>query len=169
MAAIFSFKCSACGKVHEGSPSFGFRAPDPYLEQPVPVQEAGHLGSDMCRYHDDDGEHFFIRVCLEIPIHGVTEPFIWGVWVSLSQVSFDRYFATYDEPETDTSYFGWLCNYLPWYPNTYALKTRVHPRADNARPFIVLEASEHPLAQHFHSGITVALAQEIAETAMHRK
>jgi hypothetical protein len=73
MGGIFSFKCSTCGKVHEGSPCIGFRAPDPYLEQSKAVQDAGKLGTDLCRYEDEDGEHLFIRACLDVPIHGVTD------------------------------------------------------------------------------------------------
>lgn len=44
------------------------------------------------------------------------------------EVRFDRYVETYDEPDTSDRYFGWLCNYLPYYESTFALKTRVHPR-----------------------------------------
>ncbi len=47
MAAIFSFKCSSCGGIHEGSPSIGFRAPDPYLEQTKQIQDTGTLNSDL--------------------------------------------------------------------------------------------------------------------------
>lgn len=168
MAAIFSFKCSTCGEVHEGAPSFGFRAPDPYLEQPKDIQGAGKLGTDLCRYTDKDGEHFFIRVCLEVPIHGTTELFTWGVWVSLSETSFARYVETYDTPDTSDRFFGWLSNHLPYYEKTYALKTMVHPRADGIRPFIVLEKSGHPLSTDFHSGISIQRAQEIAEQVLHR-
>jgi hypothetical protein len=168
MAAIFSFKCSSCSELHEGSPSFAFRAPDPYLEQPKEVQEAGKLGSDLCWYEDEDGMHYFIRVCLEVPICGVTDPFMWGVWVSLSKKSFDRYVETYDAPDTTDQYFGFLCNYLPAYPNSYALKSQVHPRAGNDRPYIVLEKTDHPLSVDFHQGITIQRAQEIAEQVMHR-
>ena len=168
MASIFSFKCSSCGEIHEGAPSFGFRSPDPYLEQSDEAQEAGNLGSDLCWYEDEDGLHYFIRVCLEVPIHGFSKPFIWGVWVSLSKESFDRYVEVYDTPDENDCYFGWFCNYLPYYKNTYALKTKVHPRADGTRPYIVLEENDHPLSVDFHQGITVARAQEIAEVAMHR-
>jgi hypothetical protein len=167
MAGIFSFKCSCCGEVHEGSPSFGFRAPAPYLEQTKAVQEAGFLGSDLCWYEDDDGVHYFIRVCLEIAVHRVTQPFIWGVWVSLSKKNFDRYVETFDEADVTDQYFGWLCNYLPYYESTYALRTKVHPRAGKSRPCIELEASEHPLAIDYYNGITIERAQEIAELAMH--
>lgn len=168
MAAIFSFKCSTCGKIHEGSPSIGFRAPDTYLEQPKEVQDAGKLGSDLCWYEDEDGMHYFIRVCLEIPIHGVSQPFLWGVWVSLSKKNFDRYVETYEKPDTDDQYFGWLCNHLPCYKNTFALKTRVHPREGKTRPYIELEDTEHPLSVDYHNGISIERAQEIAEIAMHR-
>ena len=168
MAGIFSFKCSTCGEVHEGSPSFAFRAPDPYLEQSKEVQEAGSLGSDLCKYEDEDGMHYFIRVCLEVPIHGVSEPFLWGVWVSLSEKNFARYVETYDSPDTNDCYFGWLCNYLPYYPNTYALKTQVHPREGNARPFIELDDTDHPLSVDFRRGISIEKAQEIAEQITHR-
>lgn len=168
MAGIFGFECAICGELHEGSPSFAFRAPDTYLEQPKEVQDAGELGTDLCRYEDEDGMHYFIRVCLEVPIHGVSQPFLWGVWVSLSKKSFDRYVETYDKPDTSDRYFGWLCNYLPYYENTFALKTQVHPREGGTRPYIELENSGHPLCSDYHNGISIERAQEIAEVAMHR-
>lgn len=168
MSGIFSFKCSSCDKLHEGSPSFACRAPDPYLEQSKAIQEAGKLSDDLCWYEDEDGMHYFIRVCLEIPILGVTEPFIWGVWVSLSKANFDRYVETYDSSDITDAYFGWFSNYLGYYDNTYALKTRVHPRAENNRPYIDLEETDHPLSIDFHHGISIQRAQEIAEKIMHR-
>jgi hypothetical protein len=154
--------------MHEGSPSFGFAAPDPYLEQTKEVQQAGSLGSDLCKYDDEDGTHYFIRVGLEIPIHGVEQPFLWGVWVSLSEKNFNRYVETYDNPDTSDRYFGWLCNYLPYYEKTYALRTEVHPQPGKTRPRIILEKTSHPLSVDFHEGISISRAQEIAEAAMHR-
>ncbi len=125
--------------MHEGSPSFGFRAPDPYLEQPKEVQDAGRLTSDLCEYEGEDGAHFFVRGSLEVPIHGISEPFLWGVWTSLSERSYRRYLETCDNPDSTDRFFGWLCNYLPYYPTTYALKTHVHPRIGRDRPFVVPE------------------------------
>lgn len=167
MAGIFSFKCSCCGEVHEGSPSFGFRAPDPYLEQSESIQNEGKLGGDLCTYKDEDGQHYFARVVLEIPIHGVSDPFLWGVWVSLSEKSYLRYVETYDEPVLSESYFGWFSNYLPYYESTYALETTVYPRPDGQRPYIMLHESKHPLYRDFKNGISISKAQEIAEKCMH--
>ncbi|HAS8631743.1 TPA: DUF2199 domain-containing protein [Vibrio vulnificus] len=167
MSSIFAFKCSSCEEIHEGSPSFGFRAPDPYLEQPEEVQNEGKLGSDLCYYKDEDGYHYFIRVILEIPIIGVEEPFMWGVWVSLSESSYNHYVEMYEQPDINRTYFGWLCNYLPYYETTYALATDVHPRLDGARPFIVLHETDHELHEDFMKGIEISKAQKIAELCMH--
>jgi hypothetical protein len=167
MAGIFSFKCASCDDIHEGSPSFAFTAPDPWLSQPPAVRDAGHLGTDLCRYEDADGPHFFIRVLLEVPIHGIADPFLWGVWVSLSETNYARYVDTYDAPDVDDRYFGWFCNALPWYPDSLNLKTEVHPRTGKQRPFIVLEESVHPLSVDYHEGISVQRAQDIAEALMH--
>ena len=167
MAGIFSFKCSCCGEVHEGSPSFAFRAPDPWLEQSEEIQSTGKVGDDLCFYEDEDGWHFFIRVILEIPIYGVSEPFMWGAWVSVSRESYEHYVETWDEPEVDRAYFGWFCNYLPYYVGTYALATDVHPRSDGSRPYLTLHEADHELFRDFEKGISIQKAQEIAETVMH--
>ncbi len=167
MPALFSFRCTCCGEVHEGSPSFAFEAPSSYLEQPESIQKTAHLGSDLCHYRDEDGSHYFVRTVLEVPIDGVEEPFLWGVWVSLSKASYDRYVETYENSDPTDRYFGWFCNYLPAYPNTYALKTQVHPRAGGERPWIELEATDHPLCQDYHRGISPQRAQQIAEDVMH--
>ncbi|WP_455291543.1 DUF2199 domain-containing protein [Vibrio parahaemolyticus] len=167
MSSIFAFKCSSCEEIHEGSPSFGFRAPDPYLEQSEEVQNAGKLGSDICYYEDEDGYHYFIRVVLEIPIIGVEAPFMWGVWVSLSESSYNHYVETFEQPDIGHGYFGWLCNYLPYYENTYALATDVNIQSVSECPTIVLHETEHELYQDFIGGIDVSKAQKIAELCMH--
>jgi len=38
------------------------------------------LGGEQCIINANGKEHFFIRACLEIPIHGSDLPFVWGVW-----------------------------------------------------------------------------------------
>ncbi|QQX81035.1 DUF2199 domain-containing protein [Shewanella sp. KX20019] len=167
MAGIFSFKCSSCDKIHEGSPSFGFNAPDPYLDQSEDVKEQGKLTEDLCFYTDEDGTHYFVRAVMEISIDGVSEPFTWGVWSSLSKSSYDRYVETYDNPDLKDCFFGYLSNYLPYYKNTYALKLEVQPQENNQRPQLVPHESEHQLVIDFKNGINISRAQEIAEKCMH--
>ena len=164
---MMKFECASCGQIHEGSPSFGYDAPAPFLEQTEEVQEKGKLTSDTCTYKDEDGQHFFIRVALEVPIQGVEDPFVWGVWVSLSEDSFVHYVENYEIPEPGKIYFGWLCNYLPYYKNTYALAMDVHPRSGGIRPYLVPHNSEHELVIDYFEGLSYDKAAEIAELCMH--
>jgi hypothetical protein len=161
LAAIFSFKCSSCGDLHEGSPRFGYDSPLYYQQLDQHAREAcAEPGSDLCVIKDTDQIDRFIRVCLEIPIHGCSEPFVWGAWVSLSEASFNRYRDTWDEPDESDHYFGWFSNRLPLYPDTLNLKSAV-------RPLLELPASDHPLAIDLHAGISVGRAQELAELMIH--
>ncbi len=164
MAGIFSFKCSSCDKVHEGSPSIACQFPDHYAQ--LSGEERKRLGSahsDFCQVRDD----YFIRTLLEIPIIGVSNPFLWGVWISVSKVNFFHYWDSFDEPTETQSYFGWLSNQLPWYPDALHLQAIATTRLDGNRPTIELEESDHPLALDFHRGISIQRAQEVAEIALH--
>jgi hypothetical protein len=125
------------------------------------------LTSDLCTITHDDQVDRFIRVVLEIPIHGVTEPFMWGVWVSLSADSFERYTSSWEEHDESDSYFGWFSNVLPYYPETINLKANVRPRLGGLRPYLELQEVNHPLFQHFRDGLTIQDAQRVAEVAMH--
>ncbi len=161
----FSFRCSTCDEVHVGTPSFSYDAPI-YWES-VPEAERGtisHLTTDTCVI---EGQHYFVCACLEIPIHGYAEPFVWGVWSSLSAESFGRLAALREAPVDGESFFGWFCNQLPFYPDTLNLKVRVHPRSDGLRPFLELEPTDHPLAVDYREGVTIDRARQIMEAALH--
>lgn len=164
---MFSFTCTTCGKVHEGMPSFGADAPLSYYN--VPEEERARrcaLGSDDCVV---DGKFFFVRGCIEIPVIGETEPFSWGVWVSLSEASFAEWVASYDVAERAHigPFFGWLNAWLPPYPDTVGLKTMVHLRNDGIRPYIELEPTDHPLAIEQRDGISVERVADIHARIMH--
>lgn len=167
MAGIFSFKCGSCDKLHEGSPSFACRAPDSFLEQTDKVKEEGLLTNDLCIYTNEDGRYYFIRTILEIPIHGVSEPFVWGVWASVSAENFFRYSENFDNNDVNDRYFAWFANYLPFYENTFGLRSFVRPRAGNERPVLKLQPCNHQLYLDFKNGISIERAQEIAEMVMH--
>jgi hypothetical protein len=150
-------------------PSFGWDYPVQYLL--IPERERGHrveLRSDACII---DERWFFVRGCLEIPVHDHHEPFSWGVWCSLSRDNFLRCTELFDQMDRvpDESFFGWLCSAIPCYPDTQQLKTMVRVRAWPTRPFVELEPTEHPLAIEQREGITTTRAREIAERLMHPK
>src|SRR4030095_4618327 len=92
MAAIFAFRCKSCGEVHEGSPSVGYDTPWHYAQlSDEGKRTIAKINSDFCQITYEDQTDHFIRAVLEIPIDGVEEPFLWGVWVSVSDQTCLRY------------------------------------------------------------------------------
>ena len=162
------YECSTCGEWHDDLPmSFGADAPYQYsVVAPEEREWRVKLAYDQCIIDD---EHYFVRGCLELPVLHGDGPFIWGVWVSLSEKSFDRMSELWSTPgrENEPSYFGWLSTSIPCYPDTLNLKSRVHTRPLGERPLIELEITEHPLAIEQQNGITMARVQEIVEVVMH--
>ena len=172
MPGIFAFRCARCGEIHEGSPSFAFEAPD-YYSRLDNEQKAlyGWIDSDLCTVTFEDHTDYFIRALLEIPIHGVNEPFLWGIWVSVSPKSYEQYIETCDAPAQGDGFFGWVANAVPWYPAAGHLASNVSLQPDGNRPLLDLHSGgvdDHPLIQDQQNGISIAKAQEIAEFLLHR-
>jgi hypothetical protein len=169
-----TFRCTFCGSDHEGPPrSYGFEAPTPYHLVPESERTGRvELGEETCTLVDAlGGQHYFVRGNVEIPILGESEPFVWNLWVSLSEKNFHRALDRWEDPRRveEPAYFGWLSTRIPLYPETLNLKTNVHTRPLGVRPSIVLEPTEHPLAVEQHRGITLERVQEIAELSLHPK
>lgn len=164
-----SWTCRCCGKQFSTLPlSFASAAPDPWFAIPEAERnKRALLGSDQCVIDD---RQFFIRGCLEIPVLGLSEPFDWGVWVSLSQSNFERVGELWeiDVRENEPAFFGWLCTGLSVYPQTFGLKTKVHLRNSGRRPFIEVEPTAHPLAQEQRGGMTLQRVEEIAAALLPR-
>ena len=163
----FEFRCRSCGEIHEGMPGFGAAAPLSYYAIPETERASRcKLGSDNCII---DNKSFFVRGCLEIPVHGADEPLIWGVWVSLSGQSFLAWQKVFEQKCRSHvgPFFGWLNASLKPYPETVNLKTKVHLRDDGLRPWIELEPTDHPLAVEQRNGISIDRVAEIYSIMMH--
>lgn len=146
---------------------FGVEAPDPYYAIPENERNSRcELTTDACVI---DGDHFFIRGCLEIPVVDGPRPFVWIVWTSLSKQNMERAGQLWETlgREKEPPYFGWLCTSLPLYTDTLHLKTQVHTRPVGQHPFVELEPTDHPLAVEQREGITMEKVQEIAEALLH--
>lgn len=61
----------------------------------------GRVERRPLRHRPPEGTQYFLRAILEVPIHGVDQPFLWGLWVSASEASFHRYLDSYDRPPED--------------------------------------------------------------------
>jgi hypothetical protein len=171
----FSFKCSDCGDIHHGSPSYGYKRPGNYLAVSAENREKfASANDDLCKIlPTDDGEvteaEYYIRCTLDIPIHGAVDPFLWGVWMSQSKESFSRYIDTFSQNQEGDGSFGWLEVPITYYkaqvPNTTNLAADVV--WGNERPKVILHECDHPLYIDQHNGISWDKAIEIATPLMH--
>jgi hypothetical protein len=164
MSVDLGFLCSSCHERHDGLPlGYATRAPAYWSEG----LEDSVLGEEQCVIN---GELFFVRARLIIPVLDSDQEFEWGVWVSLGEESFTRVTEMWTDPERvdEPPYFGWLSTELPLYePETLNLKTLLHSRPVGARPIVELEPTDHPLAVEQRTGISFARVQEIAERFLH--
>lgn len=148
-------------------PAFGWDYPLPYLEVPEDQREARcHLTSDTCVIDDKD---FFVRGCIEVHVHDFHDPFSRSVWTSLSPTNFAKFEELYDVSERAQHgpFFGWLCSHIWIYPQTLALKTMVHLRDHELRPYVELEPTDHPLAIEQRNGISLDRLVSIYEAMTH--
>lgn len=168
MGKVLGFVCSRCGEVHPGpSVCLPTRCPTYYLMVPeAERQRRGWLTSDHCVIDD---KFFFIYGSLRIPIHGYSDPFTWGVWVSLDKPVFERALDLVDVEvrESEPAYVGWLSSELPLYPPCLKLVCEVHTQPVGYRPLMLLRAADHPLVREQQEGITVERVQEIMEWFLH--
>lgn len=162
-----SFTCSRCGDTHDMPMSFAFEAPAYWYG--LPEDERSRrvvLDEELCVI---DNRHFFIKGRICLPVHDSPEPFVWVVWVSLSEANFQRAVAMWERPdrEAEPPYFGWLSSQVPCYPSTVNLKTNVHTRPLGERPTVELEPTDHLLALEQRTGISLARVYEIVEALLH--
>ena len=148
-----SYQCTTCGATHDGLPDIGCLWPDPYFGIPESEREQRiRSTSDTCVI---DVADYFIRGVILIPVHGASEAFGVGVWVSQKRENFETYLENFDSPSIGP-FFGWLSNRLSFYEkSTWALKTVAVFQGNNQRPLIEIEPSDHPLYADYSKGITV--------------
>jgi hypothetical protein len=162
------FKCPICGETHRELPAWHFEAPLQALVIPRAEWAARvDLTEDDCII---DGKAFFLKGLLELPVQSSGQRFVWGIWLSVNQESYDRFAELFPDVERESgeSFFGWLCNSLPGYPDTQLLKSYLHVREYPMRPWVELEPTEHPLAVDQREGVSVERALAMASDLLHR-
>lgn len=153
------WRCSCCNEMHRGLMDIASISPDPwphernYESNAALRLDGDFLSRDFCVI---EGEHFMIRAVLEIPVHGLDEPWGFGCWTSLSRSNFDKYVAGFDDGDyADMGpWFGWLCNSLQGYLKGEPEAVDVYPQPGRKRPKLIVQDSDHPLARAQAEGIT---------------
>lgn len=156
------YTCSCCGKIHEEWPALTFDSPTSYTVLSEKVKsEIGELSSDFCIVRHPEQTDRFIRGTLTIKVTDHCENLEYGVWVSLSEKSYQDYSDNYDNPNHETQYFGWLSNDIADYDFIESIPTTVRTRLGNQRPEIIPhENFNHPLVYDYYNGITKIEAEK---------
>lgn len=166
----YSWTCSCCGRQFNDLPTcWGFGSgPDLYEDMTEEERtERAILTPDICVIDD---QYFFLRAHLEIPIVGEADPFVWNVWVSVSEASFKAVADAWEDDDRVAlgPFFGWLCTRLPYPETPERLKTSVRLRPPGQVPTVEVEPTDHPLAVEQREGMPIARVVEIAERLLPR-
>jgi len=168
------WKCRTCEEWHTGPAlDFGYDEPEYWgpehaaadrkaklLPKFLRKKPKTFLTKDFCAI---DGEYFFVRGLIHLPIIGTGETFRWGVWGSLSRENFEKLLAMDEDPKRTElpAMFSWLSTRIPEYPDTLNLKMHAYIQPLGDRQHFLLQPSDHPLAQGYHHGISAERVKEI--------
>jgi hypothetical protein len=165
-----AFTCRGCGEEHDDLPmSFHAEMPQAWMEIPDGEEEArGQLSSEQCEI---DGQRFFMRGLLRIPVHGSDETLDWGVWFELGPDSYQRFCDLWEEEgrEREPLHDATLATRLPefLYPETLGLPVQIQTRPVGDRPWVLVTAA-HPLADEQKQGIPPERLQAIWTSLLHQ-
>lgn len=161
-ASLKPWTCPCCGKVYDTLPALTYAAPFHWFA--CTGDELGQnskLSSDFCVLR---GVDYFIRAVLFIPIVHTEQHLEFGVWTSLSEENFQKYYETFDDDDQSSigEMFGWFSSQIAGYQDSVNLKCRVVPQDSRQRPMIELEPTDHLLAVHQRLGVTLDYAMKYA-------
>lgn len=150
------YKCSCCGQEHDKWPALTFSSPTAYNElTDEEKKEIAELSSDFCVITYPGQTDRFIRCTLTQKVTDHCENLEYGIWVSLSEKSFQDYRDNYNNDNHLTEYFGWLCSRIPEYNNMLGIPTTIKTRTGNNRPEVIPhEDFDHPFVSDYYNGIT---------------
>lgn len=136
-----SYLCHTWGKAHDEVPlSFAADYPDPYANLSREDRDNRALvSSDQCII---DQEQFYLRGCLELPIVGSNDVFLWGVWARVHEKDFDTIHEFWEKEGREHKigpFKGRLSNSLSIYADTLNLRLRIQILPVGQRPLFILE------------------------------
>ncbi|MGI4827296.1 MAG: DUF2199 domain-containing protein [Janthinobacterium lividum] len=162
------FLCTLCGMRHDTLPlSFSVKAPLAVTRVPATeLEQRVVITRDQCVI---DGTMFFLRGRIIVPIVGLNEPFIWGVWAEISPSSFIRTHELWTTPgrEAEPPYPGWLDVDLPFYGTTVNLEVSVKTQVIGRRPHFEIVCDDHALSKQQREGIALSRVAEMAAWLLH--
>lgn len=158
-----TYKCEICGNEHNVFPALTYPSPDYYywLSEEKKAEFNAQLDTDFCSIESPDRTDRFIRCVLIQKVNDHCQNLEYGLWVSLSEKSFNDYKANYNNENHETKYFGWLSNSIPDYKFDVHIPTDVVTQKGNQRPEIIPHHDiEHPFVKDYYNGISKCEAEK---------
>lgn len=151
------YKCEICGNEHEDYPALAYNSPDNYywLTDEEKIEFNATLDSDFCTIEYPDQTDRFIRGVFIQEVNYHCDNLEYGLWVTLSEQSFNNYKENYKNENHETQYFGWLASSIPQYNFEESIPTTVVTQKGNQRPQIFPHKDfNHPFVKDFYNGIS---------------
>ncbi len=161
------YVCRICGERHILPLSYSVKVPMAARAVPVDELEARVvITPDQCVI---DNKEFFLRGRIPVPVHGLEEPFIWGVWAEVGPKDFLRTTQLWNVlgREAEPAFPGYLNSEIPLYGDTINLEVNVQTQVVGRRPHFLVSRADHPLAIEQREGISLKRVEEIAERMQH--
>jgi hypothetical protein len=163
-----SFTCETCGQTHTGDVrDIRMELPEPifFLDQDEREVRAW-VGDDSAILRHEDGDRFFVRGLLELPIEGGDGYFGYGSWIEVSREDFDVLGELWHDDEGWRSgpFPGTVANELAPYFDTVGLPARIRLRDVELLPLVELEDANHELVRAQRRGISRHRAHQLAAT-----
>jgi hypothetical protein len=163
-----SFTCDVCGEKHAGETrDIRMGLPQPiFLLDEEEREQRSLVGDDSAVLHGDNGDRFFVRALLELPIAGEDGYFGYGAWIEVSKPDFATLRELWDDEDGWRSepVAGTLANELSPYAFTEGLHLQLKLRDVELLPLVELEDGEHELVRAQRNGISPHRAHQLAAT-----
>ena len=163
-----SFTCETCGQTHAGEVrDIRMGLPEPIFHLDEDEREVrARVGDDSAVLAAPQGDRYFVRGLLELPIEGDEGYFGYGSWIEVSREDFEALAELWGDDEGWRSgpFAGTVANELAPYFATVGLPAQIKLRDVHLLPLVELEEANHELVRAQQRGISRHRAHELAST-----
>ena len=163
-----AFTCEVCGETHAGETrDIRMGLPQPiFLLDEDERRERAYVEDDFAVLHTRNGDRYFVRALLELPVDGEDGYFGYGAWVEVSAEDAEALGELWHDEagEREGPFLGKLANELSPYAFTEGLPVRIRLRDVRLLPLVELDEANHELVRAQRRGISRHRAHELAAT-----
>ena len=159
-------RCSVCGKDHPAEElELSYQRPDETAA--LSKQERSEFVQESADLSVFKGERFFVRAVLPLSVASRDRAYNIGLWVELSQLSFERIHALWEEPAqaNEPPFEVQIANDLPFMPSTRGTPARLQLTGPATRPEVTVLPTKSPIYEEQSKGITAHRANEYSAYA----